>query len=676
MFKLNKNKFFWITAVFFVVLSFFLSLGKTTAFADEQHFLGNIEAGKVSSLEKKGYELENVGLKSSPDLYLVKRKKISILDYVLEPLRIKDKRERKSYKVSTNDFYFASQWNIPKVRADAAWSEGATGSASTVVAVLDTGMCNPASGGTCPIHEDLAGRNWQNTGETNCSDDIDNDGNTYVDDCYGWDFVNSDKNPAPDNGGSADGDYAHGTLVAGVIAASANNGMGIAGIDWNAKIMPVRVMNNNGEGWTDDIARGIEYAADNGAKVINMSFGYANSLGPDFTLENAVNYAYNTKGRVLVAASGNDNSGVNYPAAFENVLAVGATDSNDNRAYFSSYGNQLDIVAPGVYIPTTTTTWSGGAYTTTQYSAATGTSLSTPQISGQLSLLAARFPSSTNKELIDYAVSSAEKLSIEDQNYSTQLGFGRQDIRRSLNFETSFNPDGTLIKSPDSPNVYALEGGQKRWIGDPQYFRIRYNWSRLLVSSEGRIDRYASNSDFHFPDGTIVKGADPQVYVLDSGQKRWITDPSIFSGLGYDWANLVITTNAEIAYYPSGSNMTLGSHPNGTLIKTADNPSVYILESGMKRRIGSPNVFNAQFFWRNVVTISSSEMSGYPTGSDMHFPNGTLIKGSAPEVYILDGGQKRWVGSPETFRFLNLKMSDLIVENDAELEYYPTGPGL
>src|SRR5690606_17942169 len=202
-----------------------------------------------------------------------------------------------------NDPDFSSrQWGPQKVQAPEAW-DVTRGSSSTRIAIVDTGVQYD--------HPDLAGKVVR-----------------------GYDFVDDDSDPYDGNG--------HGTHCAGIAAAVTNNGRGIAGMAPNATIYAVRVLNNSGSGTLDDVANGIIHAADSGADVISLSLGA--SVGAT-TLKNAVDYAWN-KGVVVVAAAGNNGTSLpTYPAYYSNAIAVAATDSNDNKAYFSNYGSSWVDVA-------------------------------------------------------------------------------------------------------------------------------------------------------------------------------------------------------------------------------------------------------------------------------------------------------------------------------------------
>lgn len=274
-------------------------------------------------------------------------------------------------------------WNIfsntagAGVSADEAWNQGITGEGVTV-AVLDTGVDI--------THPDLQDNIWTNTGETNCTDGIDNDGNGYIDDCHGWD-MGGNGNGVGDN--DPVGSIFHGTHVAGIIAAE-KNGTGAVGVAPDAKIMPLKIFDDNGFATTENFMEAMEYAWRNGADIASISLG-RNDVCAELE-QTAINKAFSA-GVFIVASSGNEDTqhGMdlpfsNAPAVCENVFATGATNAEKNRASYSNYsdGNNLvDAVVPGGEGNNSiASTFPGGGYGTSS-----GTSMATPHAAGLAALL-------------------------------------------------------------------------------------------------------------------------------------------------------------------------------------------------------------------------------------------------------------------------------------------------
>ena len=256
------------------------------------------------------------------------------------------------------------------IQAFEAW-DIETGSPDVVIAIPDTGVDY--------THPDLAANIWNNTDEIP-NNGIDDDQNGYIDDVRGWDFAYNDNDPKDDG--------VHGTLCAGVVGAVGNNGIGMAGVAWNCKIMPLKVWDESGWGSWEDMAKAIIYAADNGADIISISAAYFEV--PNVVLD-AVNYAYR-KGVFLCAGAGNSGSDLKYyPAAYENVTAVGMTDTRDKARSYSNYGEWVDIAAPGNLIYSTSPSQN--------YYFAGGTSLACPMVAGVAALLLSKDPSLTPDEV-------------------------------------------------------------------------------------------------------------------------------------------------------------------------------------------------------------------------------------------------------------------------------------
>ncbi len=310
-----------------------------------------------------------------------------------------------------NDPYYASQQYGPqKVQAPAAW-DITTGDTNVLAAVLDSGADF--------AHPDLAGKL-----------------------VLGWDYVNNDSDPSDDHG--------HGTHVAGILGAATNNQQGVAGIAWQVRVLAVKVLDKNNKGSYSNIAKGILYAADQGARVINLSLGGTSASS---TLLDAVEYGWG-KGALLVAAAGNGaTSAPYYPAAYAHVVAVAATDAADGRWSLSNYGDWVALAAPGdtVY----STNWKSGV---SGYLARSGTSQAAPHVSGVAALLLAQNGGRTNAELRTLLESTADDLGAAGRD--VYFGYGRVNAARALG--------GSLPPPGQSPaHIGDLDGsgaaGAKNW---------------------------------------------------------------------------------------------------------------------------------------------------------------------------------------------------------------------
>jgi len=290
-----------------------------------------------------------------------------------------------------NDPYWPDQWALTRIKCPKAW-ERCTGSKDIVVAILDTGVDYE--------HEDLSANMWHNPGEIP-DNGIDDDGNGYVDDYYGWNFVDNNGDPMDECHFFQIG---HGTQCAGIVAAVMDNNIGIAGIA-QVKIMAVKVLGGDGSGSWSDVIKGIEYAADNGADVISMSFG-----SPQYSraVERVCQDAWEN-GVILVAAAGNEGKdSVEYPAAYDTVIAVGAIDCNRKLCVWSNYGEKIELVAPGESVITTFLYPSNKSVP--KYGFFDGTSAATPIVAGVAALAKALHPDYTNQQIRELLRQSADDL--------------------------------------------------------------------------------------------------------------------------------------------------------------------------------------------------------------------------------------------------------------------------
>ncbi len=306
------------------------------------------------------------------------------------------------------------------INAPEAW-EVSTGSKNVVVGVIDTGIDY--------THPDIAPNYWTNPGETGLdaegrdkqTNGIDDDGNGYVDDFRGWDFVNNDNDPMDDN--------SHGTHCAGTIGGKGNDGVGVVGVNWDVSLVGIKFLSGGGSGTLEDAVKAIEYGTKIGVTLTSNSWGGG---GFSDTMEAAIAEA-ESKNILFVAAAGNssDNNDTDphYPSSYvnDNVIAVAATDHNDGMAYFSCYGaNSVDIGAPGVDILSSIPENHG-------YTKYSGTSMATPHVAGAAALVKAAFPDLGASQIKARLLNGADQ--IESLQGKTTTG-GRLNLENALEVDS------------------------------------------------------------------------------------------------------------------------------------------------------------------------------------------------------------------------------------------------
>lgn len=441
-----------------------------------------------------------------------------------------------------NDPYYGdgTQWGPQKVFVPQAW-DLCMGDSSVVVAVLDWGIDLQ--------HPDLQA--WTNSAEIP-GNGADDDGNDYIDDVYGWDFANDDNDPQQD-------DFGHGSHVGGIAAAATDNNVGIAGVSFNSRIMAVKV------GYTDlesgkhvarysAIAYGIIYAADNGAKVINLSLGgYAFSS----YLASAVNHAWDA-GCVVVGAVGNNNlSDPFYPAAYDNVIGVSATDQNDAKASWSNYGSHVAVAAPGVSIYSTY--WNDGS----TYAHMSGTSMSAPHVAGLAALLFAQDDTRTNATVRSLIESSADDLG--DTGWDQYYGYGRINAYRAVGTTSAgIEPEAGGILSADN--------------GD-----LTLDFPTGAVTSSTTVN-YAPNASPGNPVGDLIFANTACTLEATDGEGDPVTqfDQPYTLTLRYqdsDWQNAGVADESTLnLYYWNGSQWEAILPCSGCSLDTVNNMLVAVLD--------------------------------------------------------------------------------------------------
>ena len=349
-----------------------------------------------------------------------------------------------------NDPYYSSTgswgqaypdlWGIKKINPEPAWDQ-TKGSASIIVAGIDTGVDRN--------HEDIKDNMWVNTAEIP-NNGIDDDHNGYIDDYYGWDWANNDNDPMDDHG--------HGTHTVGTIAAVGNNGIGVVGVNWTSRIMALKFLSSGGSGYIDDGIAALQYAADMGARVSSNSWGCGCQ---DLATEDAIRYEHD-KGMVMVAAAGNSSAdALDFsPASADYAVTVAASDPNDALAYFSNWGEKIDVAAPGVDVlslraPNTDMYGDGNHFVpngdpSAKYYRASGTSMATPHVAGLAALLLAKNPTLTNEEIRQIIRRGADDLGTAGKDAS--FGYGRINAAGSMSL-TSTKPLTPIITSPKSRTV-------------------------------------------------------------------------------------------------------------------------------------------------------------------------------------------------------------------------------
>lgn len=486
---------------------------------------------------------------------------------------------------------FFEQWYLPASGFTEAW-DFAKGAPFVTVAVLDSGVDM--------THPDLKDRIWTNTGEIP-GDGIDNDGNGYIDDVQGWDFVDSDNDPNPTllSDGFNESEH-HGTLVAGIIGAAGNNGEGVTGVNWNVRIMPLRVLDSRGFGTTTDVVNAVRYAVDNGAQVLNVSF-----TGGNFSerLANALQEAY-ASGVTIVAAAGNEgdteqggdlNEYPAYPVCYrgENnepiVIGVASVDRRDVLSSFSSYGSDcITLSAPGESFYTTQVYRPAfddyqNAYGDSWF----GSSMSAPLVAGLAALVYSMIPDATPKIIRSYLVDNVVPIDYLNFLLAGKIGAGRIDALATI----------------------------------------------LAVQNDllGGIDTTPSETESRLGVGTLIKiASNSAVYYLGNDGKRYVfPHEKVFRTWYGSFPKITVLSLDEIAAIPLGGNVTY--RPGVRMIKIISDPRVFaISKGGVLRHVSTENVAENLYgpdWSKHIDDVSEAFFINYKVGN----PVITAAEYSPPE---------------------------------------------
>lgn len=485
------------------------------------------------------------------------------------------------------------QWGLVKTNFLKAW-ELTMGSKDVVIAVIDTGID--------ATHED-----FQKT--------------RFV---KGYNALTG--NPISRRANSDDN--GHGTLVAGIIAASTDNGKGIAGAARNVSIMPVKALDSEGSGSSANITKAIIWATDHGADVINLSLGGV-GFSHDTKLASAITYAYD-KNVVIVSAAGNDVAvtGGNldkepvFPICNDNgknmVIGVTATDVNDLKPAFANYGKAcVDVSAPGKRILSTINfdPASGGARPNA-YAYASGTSLAVPYVSAQAGLLRSLFPFATNRQIRDRIIATADNIDnlnlsqCANESCRGFLGGGRINVLKSLEKQIIKIDDGDIVQILGTTDYYYINGGKRQRLS-PYVRNQRFKNLAVKQVTLSELESFSEGSYAEPLNGTLVKSPnDPTVYYMQTGLRRPVT-AAVFAMHGFQFASIITLTNIEVGSWIEGSFL---APPEGALIRTATNTTVYWVVAGTLHPI------NAKFYTDRGLNIFPVTIA--PDNDIAKFPKG------------------------------------------------------
>ena len=503
-----------------------------------------------------------------------------------------------------NDYNATAQWHLQKIQATTAWNYS-KGDRSIGIAIVDDAVLT--------THPDLAANIWTNPNEI-AGNSIDDDGNGYIDDVNGWDAADNDANANPNsalfNCQSATFDFCHGTGVASCASAVTDNGTGIAAIGFHCGLIPVKSRSDaNTTGGIDAGYEGVAYAAKIKAPVINMSWGGA---GGGATGQAIITAAHNA-GCVLVAAAGNDNVSTNfYPACYQYIISVAATNDTDTKTWFSCFNDSVDVSSPGEHIRTANV-FNGYDYTD-------GTSEASPIVAGLCALMISANPCLSTDDVETYLEATCDIYSsMSVPTYVNKLGAGRinagaamaaiyPNLAASANFTAVVNNCGGTVQYNYAPST-------------PLACGTSYNWS--------------------FPGGTPSTSTLANPVVTYSASGNYTASLVALNAAGGNQATQNVTINFQpTPQVSAGTNISGCYNTTGQLIGTCSDPNATIswyptsnLSSGS---VLTPNV---QFLTSRDYILTATSAAGcvsHDTVSVQVHPNPSTYAGA--DVTIAMGG--------------------------------------
>jgi GTP:adenosylcobinamide-phosphate guanylyltransferase len=482
---------------------------------------------------------------------------------------------------------------------------------STVVAVIDTGVTS---------NSELSGRVLG-----------------------GYNFVASNTDTADNHG--------HGTFIAGIIGADSRNNFGIVGINDNVRILPIKVLDGSGNGYLSDLIKGIDYAVDKGAHIINMS------LVADFSseIDSVLNKAY-TRGVVMVAAAGNEGKNLDTSPrtpisniGVKNwVIGVGSIDSNGNRSNFSNYGSMVDIYAPGSTMV--------GVSRSNTFEVREGTSIASAVVTGVVAAWRDYYGSLSPDEAISF---------LNTYKDGTRINLNNALVARTW-------PNGTLVKSL-STGVYLLKQGFRRPIIRPEIFlSYNYKWDEIITITDYELSQIPEGPALYMRDGMLIADQNT-VYVIEYGYKRPFGSADVFLSRGYRWENVTFPHSAVLRLHPTGEMVGYGSDVlSGSVIYSDVDGGAYMVENGIKRLMSNPYIYESYYKWSELIKVPPAIFNGLGSGGLVLPREGSLIA-DRDKVYIVENGSKKPFGSPNAFLSRGYQWKHIAFPPQYVLDLLPTG---
>ncbi|WP_052345243.1 S8 family serine peptidase [Planktothrix rubescens] len=526
--------------------------------------------------------------KNDPRFEYIEPDYIITLEDVEKPSSATESSEKITPQATTpNDPGYSQLWGLNNtgqsggtadadIDAPEAW-DIQKGNQNLVIGVIDTGVDYN--------HPDLSANIWTNPGEI-AGDGIDNDSNGYIDDVRGWDFAYNDNNPMDGNG--------HGTHVSGTIAGKGNNSVGVTGVAWNAKIMPLKFLSDAGSGYTSAAILAINYATAKGVKLTNNSWGGG---GYSQALSDAINTA-GQQGALFIAAAGNSSQNTDttpaYPASYNlsNIISVASTTRTDGLSYFSNYGaTTVDLGAPGSDIYS--------AWPNSSYNTISGTSMASPHVTGAAALLWSQNPTWTAQQVKDRLMQKTDPISALS---GKTVSGGRLNINNALASSDTTPPTASSFSPTDNATGVAVAAN------------LVVNFSEAIQKGTGNlvIKKVSDNSVVETiavtaanitvsgsqltinPTNDLVQGTDYYVEIANGAIKdiagnnyAGITGNSTWNFTTATAGGLLQTITPDFDSATAGNQTTKGFRPNNSVgvdvkYSTSDNNSTLASSFGFK----------------------------------------------------------------------------------------------